>query len=54
VWQLVEQSADRHGWVGLLGDERVGFVDVEIDGERGGIASTFAASFVVAGLANGC
>jgi RimJ/RimL family protein N-acetyltransferase len=24
--------------VGLLGDERVGFVDVEVDGERGGIA----------------
>jgi RimJ/RimL family protein N-acetyltransferase len=37
-WQLVEQSADRHGWVGLLGDERVGFIDVEVDGERGGIA----------------
>jgi RimJ/RimL family protein N-acetyltransferase len=37
-WQLVEQSAVRHGWVGLLGDERVGFADVEVDGERGGIA----------------
>jgi GNAT superfamily N-acetyltransferase len=37
-WQLVEQSAVRHGWVGLLGDERVGFVDVEVDDERGGIA----------------
>jgi hypothetical protein len=37
-WQLVEQSADRHGWVGLLGDEGVGFVDVEVDGERGDIA----------------
>jgi GNAT superfamily N-acetyltransferase len=37
-WQAVEQSAVRHGWVGLLGDERVGFIDVEVDGERGGIA----------------
>jgi GNAT superfamily N-acetyltransferase len=37
-WQLVEQSVVRHGWVGLLGDERVGFIDVEVDGERGGIA----------------
>jgi GNAT superfamily N-acetyltransferase len=37
-WQLVEQSPDRHGWVGLLGDERVGLIDVEVDGERGGIA----------------
>ena len=37
-WQLVEQSAVRHRWVGLLGDERVGFTDVEVDGERGGIA----------------
>jgi GNAT superfamily N-acetyltransferase len=37
-WQLVEQSAVRHGWVGLLGDERVGFIDVEVDDERGGIA----------------
>jgi hypothetical protein len=33
-WQLVEQSPDWHGWVGLLGDERVGFIDVEVDGER--------------------
>lgn len=37
-WLLVEQAAVRHGWVGLLDDERVGFIDVEVDGERGGIA----------------
>jgi GNAT superfamily N-acetyltransferase len=37
-WRLVEQSAVRHGRVGVSGDERIGFIDVEIDGERGGIA----------------
>jgi ribosomal protein S18 acetylase RimI-like enzyme len=37
-WQLVQRSAVRYGWVGLLGDELVGFIDVEVDGERGGIA----------------
>jgi RimJ/RimL family protein N-acetyltransferase len=37
-WLLVDQSAARHGWVGVLDDERVGFIDVEVDGERGGIA----------------
>jgi ribosomal protein S18 acetylase RimI-like enzyme len=37
-WPLVEEDAARYGWVGLLGDEPVGFIDVEIDGERAGIA----------------
>lgn len=37
-WPLVQRSAVRHGWVGLLGDECVGFVDLEVDGERGGVA----------------
>jgi RimJ/RimL family protein N-acetyltransferase len=37
-WRLVEQSAVRHGWIGLLQDERVGFTDVEVDDERGDIA----------------
>jgi ribosomal protein S18 acetylase RimI-like enzyme len=37
-WPLVEQDAVRYGWVGLLGDEPVGFIDLEIDGERAGIA----------------
>jgi GNAT superfamily N-acetyltransferase len=37
-WALVQRSGVRHGWVGLLGDERVGFIDVEVDGERGGVA----------------
>ena len=44
-WRLVEQSASRHGWVGLLGDERVGFIDVEVDGERGGIAIYVCSDF---------
>ena len=35
---LVEQDAVRYGWVGVLDGEPVGFVDVEIDGERAGIA----------------
>jgi RimJ/RimL family protein N-acetyltransferase len=37
-WPLVEQDAARYGWVGLLDDEPVGFIDFEIDGERAGIA----------------
>ena len=37
-WPLVEQDAARYGWVGLLDDEPVGFIDVEIDDERAGIA----------------
>jgi RimJ/RimL family protein N-acetyltransferase len=37
-WPLVDQDATRYGWVGLLADEPVGFVDLEIDGQRAGIA----------------
>jgi GNAT superfamily N-acetyltransferase len=37
-WRLVEQSAVRHGWIGQLDDQGVGFTDVEVDRERGDIA----------------
>jgi len=37
-WSLVEQDTARYGWVGMLDNEPVGFVDVEIEGERAGIA----------------
>jgi hypothetical protein len=40
-WLLVEQCATLYGWVGLLGDEPVGFIDVEVDRERGESRSTF-------------
>lgn len=37
-WTLVERCPDRYGWVGLLDDQAVGFVDVEVNGEQGGLA----------------
>lgn len=37
-WPLVEEDAARYGWVGVMDGEPVGFIDVEIDGERAGIA----------------
>lgn len=49
-WLVVQQCAPRHGWVGLLGDEPVGFVDVEVDGERGGIAIYVRPAFRCRGI----
>jgi GNAT superfamily N-acetyltransferase len=35
-WREVERDVNRHGWVGVVGDEQVGFVDLEVDGRRAG------------------
>jgi RimJ/RimL family protein N-acetyltransferase len=37
-WRLVQHDPARYGWVGLLDDEPIGFLDLEIEGERAGIA----------------
>jgi RimJ/RimL family protein N-acetyltransferase len=37
-WRLVQHDAARYGWVGLLDGEPIGFLDLEIESERAGVA----------------
>jgi GNAT superfamily N-acetyltransferase len=34
-WQLVDQDAARYGWLGVMGSDAVGFVDLEVHDGRG-------------------
>ena len=36
-WSLVQRDAHRHGWVGLVDDAPVGFVDMEVVDEEGSL-----------------
>jgi GNAT superfamily N-acetyltransferase len=36
-WLLVQGCAGRYGWVGLAGDERVGFLDLEVERGQGSL-----------------
>lgn len=53
-WLLVQECAARYGWVGVVGDEHVGFIDVEVEGDGRESRSTFVRSFVVTGSVNSC
>jgi GNAT superfamily N-acetyltransferase len=49
-WTLVQRCANRYGWVGLAGDEHVGFVDMEVVDEEGSLTMYIRPAFRRRGL----